>query len=71
MVKLTISHAVAQSVKMAVFENKVDVTINATKNLPELMAKTGKVQLSRTAITKKIGQVQELVGLYFPFLSNE
>ncbi|KAK9767632.1 sporulation protein rmd1 [Basidiobolus ranarum] len=55
MVKLTISHAIAQSVKMTLFEELVDETINATKHIPQNMAQTGKVNMSRTAITQKIG----------------
>ncbi|KAG0251725.1 hypothetical protein BG011_007422 [Mortierella polycephala] len=57
MVKLTISHAIAQSVKMTLFEGLIENTINATKHIPQTMAETGKVPLSRTAITKKMGQL--------------
>ncbi|CAI2165369.1 13409_t:CDS:10 [Funneliformis geosporum] len=57
MVKLTISHAIAQSVKMTLFEGLIEETIEATKHIPQTMAETGKVQMSRTAITKKIGQL--------------
>ncbi|KAF9218034.1 hypothetical protein BGZ59_000008 [Podila verticillata] len=57
MIKLTISHAIAQSVKMTLFEGLIENTINATKNIPQTMAETGKVPMSRTAITKKIGQL--------------
>ncbi|CAG8763430.1 5741_t:CDS:2, partial [Acaulospora morrowiae] len=56
MVKLTISHAIAQSVKMTLFEELIEDTIEATKHIPQTMADTGKVLMSRTAITKKIGQ---------------
>ncbi|KAF9953410.1 hypothetical protein BGZ72_005453 [Mortierella alpina] len=57
MIKLTISHAIAQSVKMTLFEGLIENTINATKNIPQTMAETGKVPMSRTQITKKIGQL--------------
>ncbi|KAK3815471.1 MAG: hypothetical protein J3Q66DRAFT_378299 [Benniella sp.] len=57
MVKLTISHAIAQSVKMTLFEGLIENTINATKHIPQTMAETGKVPMSRTQITKKIGQL--------------
>ncbi|KAG0243743.1 hypothetical protein BGX31_010294 [Mortierella sp. GBA43] len=57
MVKLTISHAIAQSVKMTLFEGLIENTINATKHIPQTMAVTGKVPMSRTQITKKIGQL--------------
>nr|CAG8501357.1 4509_t:CDS:2 [Entrophospora candida] len=57
MVKLTISHAIAQSVKMTLFEELIESTIEDTKHIPQTMSKTGKVQMSRTAITQKIGQL--------------
>ncbi|CAG8657687.1 19680_t:CDS:10 [Dentiscutata erythropus] len=57
MVKVTISHAIAQSVKMTLFEGLIEDTIEATKHIPITMAETGKVSMSRTAITKKIGQL--------------
>jgi uncharacterized Rmd1/YagE family protein len=57
MAKLTISHAIAQSTKLTLFEGLIEETINATKHIPQTMAETGKVPLSRTAITKKIGQL--------------
>ncbi|KAJ1970272.1 sporulation protein rmd1 [Dimargaris xerosporica] len=57
MVKMTISHAIAQSVKLTLYEELVEDTINDTKHIPQLMAETGRVKMSRTAITKKIGQL--------------
>ncbi|CAG8745554.1 1527_t:CDS:10 [Cetraspora pellucida] len=57
MVKVTISHAIAQSVKMTLFEGLIEDTIEATKHIPITMAESGKVSMSRTAITKKIGQL--------------
>ncbi|CAG8483462.1 6370_t:CDS:10 [Diversispora eburnea] len=57
MVKLAISHAIAQSVKMTLFEELIEDTIEATKHIPQTMAETGKVLMSRTAITRKIGQL--------------
>ncbi|KAG2213855.1 hypothetical protein INT47_001124 [Mucor saturninus] len=57
LVKLTISHAIAQSVKMTLFERLIDDTINDTKYIPQVMAESGNIQMSRTAITKKVGQL--------------
>ncbi|KAG2172740.1 hypothetical protein INT43_000087 [Umbelopsis isabellina] len=57
LVKMTISHAIAQSVKMTLFERLIDDTINETKYIPQVMAESGKVHMSRVAITKKIGQL--------------
>ncbi|KAJ3040697.1 hypothetical protein HDV00_010590 [Rhizophlyctis rosea] len=57
MIKLTISHAIAQSVKLALFEGLIEATIESTKHIPQIMAETGKIQMSRKAINKKIGQL--------------
>ncbi|KAI8996908.1 hypothetical protein BDB01DRAFT_713926 [Pilobolus umbonatus] len=57
LIKLTISHAIAQSVKMTLFERLIDDTINETKYIPQVMAESGNIHMSRTAITKKIGQL--------------
>ena len=56
--KLTISHAIAQSVKLTVFEELIDTTIDSMKHIPQIMAETGKIKLSRGSINKKIGQVR-------------
>lgn len=50
MIKLTISHAIAQSVKMTLFEGLIEETIEVTKHIPQTMAETGKVQMSRSVI---------------------
>ncbi|KAG1436451.1 hypothetical protein G6F56_013551 [Rhizopus delemar] len=47
LVKLTISHAIAQSVKMTLFERLIDDTINDTKYIPQVMAEDGNIQMSR------------------------
>lgn len=44
---MTISHAIAQSVKMTLFERLIDDTINETKYIPQVMAESGKVHMSR------------------------
>ena len=57
MAKLTISHAVAQSAKLAYFENMIDTTIEQTKGIPKMMAKEGTVPLSRKEVNMKIGKL--------------
>ncbi|RKP39768.1 hypothetical protein BJ085DRAFT_2067, partial [Dimargaris cristalligena] len=57
MVKMAISHAIAQSVKLTLYEDLVEDTINDTNHIPQLMAKSGRVKMSRSAIIKKIGQL--------------
>ena len=55
--KLAVSFALAQSVKLGVFERTVELTIQETRAIPERMAVDGKIRLERTAITKRIGQL--------------
>ncbi|SOV75628.1 conserved protein, unknown function [Plasmodium sp. gorilla clade G3] len=55
--KLSYSYAFAQSVKLSYFENVVDDTIEKTKSIPECLARTGKIQLKKNDISKKIGEL--------------
>ncbi|CAD6502253.1 BgTH12-02492 [Blumeria graminis f. sp. triticale] len=57
MTKLAISHALAQSVKTSMFEELVDNTIEACKDIPGQIATTGKIALSRTQINMQIGEL--------------
>ncbi len=57
MVKLAISHALSQSVKTSLFEDLVDNTIEATKDVPERIARTGNVNLSRRQILMQVGEL--------------
>ncbi|ODV79039.1 DUF155-domain-containing protein [Suhomyces tanzawaensis NRRL Y-17324] len=57
MLKLSISHALAQSVKISLFEELVDNTIEDTQDIPQQIAQTGKVQMTRDEIMKSIGEL--------------
>ena len=57
MLKVTISHAIAQSVKLTLFEGLIEETIDSTKHVPQIMAEEGKIHMSRKAINQKIGQL--------------
>ncbi|KAL8952673.1 MAG: hypothetical protein Q9222_001441, partial [Ikaeria aurantiellina] len=57
MTKLAISHALSQSVKTSLFEDLLSTTIASTHPLPQQLALTGRIALSRTEITKQIGQL--------------
>ncbi|KAI8621173.1 hypothetical protein BC830DRAFT_1251010 [Chytriomyces sp. MP71] len=57
MIKLTISHAFAQSAKLTLFEGLIEETIESTRRIPTVMAETGKIHMHRKAINKKIGQL--------------
>ncbi len=55
--KLAFSHGMAQSVKLAVFEQTIQRTIHLTRELPELLGKKGSIQLSRKDIRKMMGRL--------------
>ena len=57
MAKLAISHALAQSVKTSLFEDLLSTTIASTQSLPEQIALTGSIALSRREIHQQIGQL--------------
>jgi len=57
MTKLAISHALAQSVKTSLFEELVDNTIEHCKDIPNQIATTGKISLTRKEINMQIGEL--------------
>ena len=57
MTKLAISHALAQSVKTSLFEDSLATNIASTQSLPEQIALTGSIALSRREIHQQIGQL--------------
>lgn len=54
---VAVAHAMAQSIKLASFEKQAQDTIEKTKHLPESLAKTGKINLSKKALAKIRGQL--------------
>lgn len=57
MTKIAISHSLAQSVKLANFEEIIHRTFQDTKKIPENLAKKGKIPLSRKEISRKMGEL--------------
>ncbi|KAJ1938332.1 sporulation protein rmd1 [Kickxella alabastrina] len=57
MAKLAISHAIAQATKLSLYESLVDETIEATRHIPQRMAESGTVEMTRKGLIKKIGQL--------------
>jgi uncharacterized Rmd1/YagE family protein len=57
MIKLAISYAISQSVKLTVFEEAILRTIESSKKITKDLADKGKIQLSRKEISRKIGQL--------------
>lgn len=56
-VYLSFSYALSQSIKIASFEKSVQRTIENNKAIPASLIKTGKIALSRSALSKKIGSL--------------
>lgn len=57
MLKLSISYAISQSVKISLFEELVDNTIEDTQDIPQQISQTGKVEMTREEIMKSIGEL--------------
>ncbi|KKY23832.1 putative family protein [Phaeomoniella chlamydospora] len=57
MIKLAISHALAQSVKTSLFEDLVSTTIETCAPLPALIAETGSVNLTRRELNMQVGEL--------------
>lgn len=55
--KLSISFAIAQSVKLTVFEETIARTVESTKQLPKDLAQKGKIFLSRKQTSQKMGEL--------------
>jgi uncharacterized Rmd1/YagE family protein len=56
-IKLSISHALAQSVKLSVLEKSVSKILENTAPIQQELANTGSVSLSKKQISKKIGNL--------------
>ncbi|QUC19468.1 uncharacterized protein UV8b_03709 [Ustilaginoidea virens] len=57
MIKLAISHALAQSVKTSLYEELIATTVETCKDIPAHIALTGKINLSRKQINMQIGDL--------------
>ncbi|KAF5390100.1 hypothetical protein D9757_003840 [Collybiopsis confluens] len=57
MTKLSLSHALSQSVKISLFEKLISNTIEETKDIPELISATGKIGMPHHEIMQQIGQL--------------
>lgn len=57
MVKMTISHALSQSVKVSLYETLIENIITHTRNIPYELASSGSISIPRTLINKKLGEV--------------
>jgi uncharacterized Rmd1/YagE family protein len=57
MVKLTISHAIAQSTKLCFFEERMGETMQDAQHVPKRLALTGELNMTRTEIVKILGRL--------------
>lgn len=55
--KLAISQGIAQSVKLGTFETSIQKTFQLTRQIPEDLAKHGKIPLSGKDIRRKMGEL--------------
>jgi uncharacterized Rmd1/YagE family protein len=57
MIKLAMSHAIAQSTKLSLFEEGMSRTMLAAQYVPKRLALTGKLGMNRTDVVKMIGSL--------------
>jgi len=57
MTKLSLSHALAQSVKISLFEDLISSKIEETKDIPETLSETGKIGMPHKEIMRKTGEL--------------
>ncbi len=57
MIKLTMSHAIAQSTKLSFFEEKMNQTMLDAEHVPKHLALTGQLGMSRKEIVKILGRL--------------
>ncbi|MDF2867243.1 MAG: hypothetical protein K0S11_713 [Gammaproteobacteria bacterium] len=55
--KLAISYGLAQSIKLEYYEALIQHTIQNNSHIPRELAQHGKIKMSRTAISKRIGEI--------------
>lgn len=56
-VKLAIAYALSQSTKLSVYERRVTDIVNATRHLPEALARDGVVSISTEEVTRLVGSL--------------
>ncbi|KAF2006564.1 YagE family protein-like protein [Amniculicola lignicola CBS 123094] len=57
MIKLAMSHAIAQSTKLSLFEERMSRTMLQAQYIPKRLALTGKLGMGRTEVVRMIGQL--------------
>ncbi|KAH7133265.1 hypothetical protein B0J13DRAFT_597800 [Dactylonectria estremocensis] len=57
MIKLTISHAIAQSTRLCFFEERMSETMLDAQDVPKMLALTGELNMTRTEIVRMLGRL--------------
>ncbi|KAF5026564.1 hypothetical protein F66182_1353 [Fusarium sp. NRRL 66182] len=57
MIKLTISHAIAQSTRLCFFEERMSETMLDAQHVPKTLALTGELNMTRTEIVRMLGRL--------------
>ena len=60
MIKLTISHAIAQSTKLSSFEQQVATQMASTSHIPRRLALTGRLGLGRLEVVRMLGAMYKI-----------
>jgi uncharacterized Rmd1/YagE family protein len=55
--KLAISYGLVQSVKLEAYEESIQKTVDNNRRIPNQLAKSGYISLSRRSISKRIGEI--------------
>lgn len=57
MIKLSISHAIAQSTKLSFFEEQMNQSMSSAQHVPKHLALTGQLGMTRAQILKMLGKI--------------
>ncbi|PWZ01646.1 DUF155-domain-containing protein [Testicularia cyperi] len=60
LLKLSLAHAIAQSTKLSVFEERMQATLELTSHIPKEMASTGELKLKRREALRLTGRLFKL-----------
>ncbi|SAM63818.1 related to RMD8-Cytosolic protein required for sporulation [Ustilago bromivora] len=60
LLKLSLAHAIAQSTKLSVFEERMQATLELTSHIPKQMASTGELKLKRREALRLTGRLFKL-----------
>ena len=71
--KVSISHSLAQNIKLDQFEKQVQESIEQNSSIPTKLSKSGKIGLSKKELSKKIGElflVKSKINLHYDLLDT-